>query len=153
MSSGDHVLLAGWLTLLLCFVGWHKLYGNEPSHKSPPPLCSVDIGRQKAFLDLRNLYRIKVVIEPSTGWRVATLTLYDAAGVDIRTSQVWDQTGGVPAARTSWVDWRDLPAFEPGDMAIVLRVTTAVLGLGCEARERFHVGPIDSDSLDLDSIS
>jgi len=104
-------------------------------------LCTVSAQPKAAFPPLRSL-RAMVRVEPNAEWRTATLTLYDVDGTPLRTSQVWDQNGGIVAPKTTQVEWRSIPAADPGTYTLVLTVTTSREGYGCQAQDRVQVvGP------------
>ena len=102
------------------------------------PLCSVKVDPAIAFAPVR-FVQIKAQVEPHPEWRVATLALLEPDGTVVRVSDIWDQTGGVPAPKTTWVEWRTLALVEPGEYGVVLTVTSPYEGRGCMARSRVVV--------------
>lgn len=102
-------------------------------------LCSVEATPKVALPPLRTV-RLRVKVEPQESWRTASVTLYDPNGLEMRTSQVWDQSGGAKAARTTQIEWFALPPAEPGIYTVVLTVTTPRKDWGCQAQDRIMVG-------------
>lgn len=130
-SAGEHVFLACWLVVLLTVV----LFIRFGSAKAP---CAIEPRPAAAIWPLRYL-RTMIEVEPRPDWRTANLDLYDADRLLLRSSLVWDQTGGVLAPRHTLLEWSSLPPSEPGDYLVVLRVSTAQVDSGCDARATVRV--------------